>query len=258
MHCIHTRCVCYSLNTIYKMWRFIFYLSLSLFPLTSVLASTPTVEEIAEKITVRIEGRVSLGSGVLIEHQGNTYYILTNAHVVKQPETYIIFVPGDKCYQVEYTDIKALPGLDLAVLPINTNLSYQVAKLGNSDQVIPGNKVYVSGWTYIGDVLRSLIFFGSMGEITEINSQLPQGYSLTYTNLVRVGMSGGPMLNDQGKLIGINGIVRFATYSDDIVGSGIPINQFLRWRSTLKKTIPVKPQQPIKCPSQSSDRLPLL
>ncbi len=38
---------------------------------------------------------------------------------------------------------------------------------------------------------------------------LSEGYQLGYTNEIKSGMSGGPVLNQQGKLIGINGRSKF-------------------------------------------------
>ncbi|ACK69867.1 WD-40 repeat-containing protein [Gloeothece citriformis PCC 7424] len=219
-------------------------------PLSTVRGISAPLEMIAQNMTVRLEGRTSVGTGVFVERQGKTYYILTSDHVVKQPGNYIIVAPDRKCYQVSSSSINRISGLDLAVIPLTSNLSYQIANLGNSDQLTPGQNVYVSGWTRVNDLLRGLVFFGSLGEITEVNSKLPQGYSITYTNLVRVGMSGGGILDEQGRLIGINGLVRYAARnSDTIVASGIGINQFLRWRSSLKKPLSSPLQEPKSCSS---------
>lgn len=231
---------------------FLMGLALSIFLITTVKATAQGVEKIAQDITVRLEGRSSVGTGVFVERQGKTYYILTNAHVVQQPGSYLIVTPDRKCYNVGSSSIHQLSALDLAVIPLTSPLSYRIPQLGNSDKLTLGQTVYVSGWTYagdVGDLVRSLIFFGSQGEITEINSKLPQGYSITYSNLVRSGMSGGAILDEQGRLIGINGLLRYAAAnSDTIVASGIGINQFLRWRATQKKPLSAPLTQPISCP----------
>jgi WD40 repeat protein len=87
------------------------------------------------------------------------------------------------------------------------------------------------------------------GLLIEKNSQLPEGYSLSYTNLARTGMSGGAILDAQGKLIGINGIVRLADNSEDIIASGIEIETFLEWR--LRQSRPFSRQQTILSSSLS-------
>ncbi len=220
----------------------------SIFSATITIASTTNVEEIAQQITVRIQGNSSLGTGVIVERRNKTYYILTSSHVVKKKGNYLLATPDKKCYGLEHSLIKPLTNLDLAILPLTSPHTYRVAQLGNSSQLSPGQTVYVAGWTYIGDVWRSLIFFTGAGKITEVNSKLGQGYSLTYTNLVRAGMSGGPLLDSQGKLIGINGLIRIAGDSEDIVASGIGINEFVKWRAQMKTALPVPRLNQINCP----------
>ncbi|NJL83465.1 MAG: hypothetical protein HC890_11865 [Chloroflexaceae bacterium] len=82
------------------------------------------------------------------------------------------------------------------------------------------------------------IFASSEGMVTGIQD-LPLGYALTYNNLVRAGMSGGPIVNQQGQLIGINGLVRLEGNSSQIVASGIPISRYLQWR---RVNLPKAPQ----------------
>ena len=49
------------------------------------LGSTESeINKIAAAITVRIDGQNSSGSGVIVEKQGDTYYVLTNWHVVNK------------------------------------------------------------------------------------------------------------------------------------------------------------------------------
>ena len=211
-----------------------------------VTVTTNEVDSLIRKITVRIEGE-GKGSGVLVSKNGTTYTVLTNAHVVKNPGNYIIITPDSKCYQVGVSARQQIPNLDLAILLFSSSISYPIAKMGDSNQLKPGQVVHVGGWAR-GGRLQSRVFLATEGDLTEVNSQLPLGYSLTYTNLVRVGMSGGPILNRQGELIGINGLVRFASNtSNQIVSSGIAINQFLQWYSSAKLSISSPSQSAINC-----------
>ena len=225
------------------------YLLFSLFYLfqVNVIAALPMVEQTAERITVRFEGpRRSLGSGVFVEKVGQTYYILTNAHVVKFPGVYSLYTPDRKCYLIDTKEMKRLTDIDLAIVPLTTPLSYQVAKLGKTDPLTTGHTVYTSGWTFTSPPVRELVFVSTVGEVTATEAKLPQGYALSYTNVVRVGMSGGSVLDRQGFLVGINGMARLVTNSDDIVGSAIPIETFLRRRSGLldSKTKKSQPKTP--------------
>ncbi len=212
----------------------------------TVLASIPEPKKVAQEITVRIEG-TARGSGVIIERRGKTYTVLTNAHVLQQIGNYAIVTPDGKCYAIKSDTIRQLPELDLAIFLFSSAVSYSSAQLGNSAQLSPGQTVYVGGWANSGGILQSRVFFTSQGQLTEINSQLPSGYSLSYTNLVRVGMSGGPVLDQQGRLVGINGLIRL-TDDDAIVGSAIKIDRFEHWHSQLIKTIPIPSVSSITCP----------
>ncbi|NJK47582.1 trypsin-like peptidase domain-containing protein [Candidatus Gracilibacteria bacterium] len=211
-----------------------------------VLASETEVKEAAQKITVRIEG-TARGSGVMVERRGQTYTVLTNAHVLQNVGTYTVVAPDGKCYSIKPDTIRALPDLDLAVFLFKSAVPYSVARLGDSKQLTASQTVYVGGWANSGGMLQSRVFFTSPGQLTEVDSQLPSGYSLSYTNLVRVGMSGGPVLDQESQLVGINGLIRLND-EDAIVGSGIKIEQFQQWHSQIVKTIPLPSASAIACP----------
>ncbi|OKH22993.1 trypsin [Hydrococcus rivularis NIES-593] len=212
----------------------------------TAFASVPELKKAAQTITVRIEG-TARGSGVIVERRGQTYTVLTNAHVLQPTGSYGIVAPDGKCYSIKSDTIRQLPELDLAIFLFSSTIPYAIAQLGNPTQLSPGQTVYVGGWANSGGKLHSRVFFTSQGQLTEIDSQLPAGYSLSYTNLVRVGMSGGPILDQQGRLVGINGLIRLNS-DDEIVGSGIKIDQFQRWHSQVIKTIPDPSASAIACP----------
>jgi Trypsin-like peptidase domain len=92
----------------------------------------------------------------------------------------------------------------------------------NYSKLNKGEAIYIAGWknpqgseTGRSDV-SDLLF--TSGNITNINQRGKDGYQLKYTNDTVRGMSGGPILNQDGKLIGIHGRV----------GGGIPISQYPR------------------------------
>lgn len=187
-------------------------------------------ETIAQEITVRIEG-ASNGSGAIVERKGNTYYVITNAHVFKKAGSYMVITPDGNRYPIDDSQVTKLPGMDLAVFFFTSPLNYSIATLGNDGELSENQEVYVSGWPRAGTMMRQRIFISTKGKLTEIDSQLSRGYSLTYSNLVRVGMSGGPILNDRGQLIGIHGLARLMKNTDKIVSSGIKITKFLQWHA---------------------------
>ncbi|WP_373534604.1 trypsin-like peptidase domain-containing protein [Microcoleus sp.] len=217
--------------------------AIALIPLTSpqiALALTAdAVKTVAKQITVRIQGPKG-GSGVILEKQGSTYYILTNWHVVDKAGDYEVVTPDGKAHSVSYNLIRRMPGADLAIVPFSSPQSYPLAQLANS-AATPGKKAIVAGWPTSGGSLRQPIFIATEGQLT--GRQTPwNGYTLVYNNLVRAGMSGGPVLDDAGRVVAINGIVRLEENSDKIVAAGIEINTFMKWRSTI--SLPALPQSP--------------
>ncbi|MGL5509936.1 MAG: S1 family peptidase, partial [Microcoleaceae cyanobacterium] len=165
-------------------------------------------EGIAQQITVRIDGKNRGGSGVIVEKQGEIYYVLTNWHVVEAVGDYQIVTPDGVSHEVYYGLIERLPGLDLAIIPFRSQNKYAIAQI-NSQVVQLGETVTVAGWPRSGSNFRQRTFFVSQGVITQRIAGR-QDYNLLYDNLVRTGMSGGPILNQAGQLVGINGLVKLA------------------------------------------------
>ena len=105
----------------------------------------------AKQITVRIDG-ASTGSGAIIDSSGNTYTVISNWHVMKNPGSYSLQTIDGREHQVDPASIKQIPGLDLAVLKFTSNQNYQTADIGDSGNVTEGQNVYFAG--YPGELRR--------------------------------------------------------------------------------------------------------
>ncbi|MGK7918790.1 MAG: trypsin-like peptidase domain-containing protein, partial [Trichodesmium sp.] len=207
------------------------------------LASTESkVNQIAGEITVRIDGPNRGGSGVIVEKQGDTYYVLTNWHVVNKVGDYQVRTPDGEMHPVYYTLIQQVPNVDLAIVPFSSSRNYPITETGDPTQLAPGTTVFVGGWPRSGSNLQQRIFLSTAGVVTG-RQQPVGGYSLLYDNLVRAGMSGGPVLDAEGRLVAINGIVKLEENSDVIVSGGIEINTFWNWREQVSlPTVSAKPE----------------
>jgi V8-like Glu-specific endopeptidase len=174
-------------------------------PITLAESRQEDIATIAQATTVLIEGQNS-GSGVIVGKEGEDYSVLTAKHVVATPDEYKIIAPDGKIYSLDYGKVRKLPDLDLAIVHFNSGNKYEVAPLGNSAQVSLGNKIYVAGWPHPEAPINESLFVLTEGNIAALAPRpLPQGYQLVYTNITRVGMSGGPIFNVQGQLVGIHG-----------------------------------------------------
>ncbi|MDE5124122.1 MAG: tetratricopeptide repeat-containing serine protease family protein, partial [Trichodesmium sp. St19_bin1] len=219
---------------------------------------------IARQITVFIDDideenkRDSNGSGVIIARDGNTYTVLTAAHtftgkrsskyINQDPtqfsiptKTYEILTADGKCHSIERRIIRFLDeaaNLDLAVFKFTSRHNYSVAKLADYQLAAQESQwIFVSGWypteTGISRPLNpGVLFSKETGAFNAKNStSQTEGYELVYTNQTKGGMSGGPILDTEGRLIGIHGRADGTNYNGEIFylgySLGIPINKFL-------------------------------
>jgi S1-C subfamily serine protease len=203
----------------------------------------PQVHDIAKQITVRIAGQ-NPGSGVIIKREGNTYTILTAQHVVATPDEYDILTFDGQRYPLTYTTVKPLPGgIDLAILEFTSTVNYQVAKLGDLSRTRGGFAVYVAGFPISTKSLSDDLVF-TPGQIVQIKSQpnTPQtGYALVYSNVTQPGMSGGPVLNEAGEVIGIHGQGDRDESGKTGLNLAVPINTYISLADKVRGTSALTP-----------------
>lgn len=202
--------------------------------------SAVEVSKLAKNVAVRISSPAGIGSGVIVKREGNTYSVATAAHVVNLPNTYDLQTPDKRIHKVNASSIQKLKDVDLAVVQFTSNKTYAVAKMGNANQVPEGTSIYVAGFPAQTLALTESIYNFTEGKVTANATQpLADGYALVYSNSTLPGMSGGPVLDDQGRLIAIHGRADTATiqpqdqetnpdiYIKTGFNLGIPINTFL-------------------------------
>ena len=181
--------------------------------------------------------QTALGSGFVIDKSG---HILTNYHVVEGARTvHVSFSNHDNVpAEIVGTD----PATDVAVLKVDEKASaLDPLPLGNSDRVQVGDPVVAIGNPF---ALERSVTAGIVSALQrQISSQLP-GRSIDHViqtdAAINHGNSGGPLLNDQGLVVGINTAILTGSNNPESgnvgVGFAIPINTARGIANQLIKT----------------------
>lgn len=142
---------------------------------------------------VTVETDDKFGSGVIISNEG---HIITNYHVIEGKSEILVKIGKEKKIKVEL--IKSNKDYDLALLKIN-NYETKGLTFSNSDSTSVGDEVFAAG-TPIDKTLGQTITKGIISGYREYN-----GVNFIQTDVsINSGNSGGPLLNSQGEIIGIN------------------------------------------------------
>jgi Do/DeqQ family serine protease len=182
-----------------------------------------TPDNNGEEREFRSEG---LGSGIIVRRNGDTYYVLTNQHVVGDATE--ISVALNDSQEVPATLVGGDPRRDLAMVSFKSGNEYPLAVLGDSDAVKVGDWAIALG--------NPLGFMSSMtmgivsavgrtgGPAGNINDFIQTDASINRGN------SGGALVNIRGEVIGINTWIASGSSSGGSVGLGfaIPINNAKR------------------------------
>ena len=159
-------------------------------------AVNPSVVMVAVAID---EEKASIGTGVILTEDG---YVVTNAHVIAGGLSAWVALDTGEVLDAELVGFDS--NEDLALLKLVDGQGLPAARLGDSDACVVGDQVYAIG-NPLGVELRGTL---TNGLISAIDRQVTmEGRVMTMlqtTAALNNGNSGGPLINDQGQVIGIN------------------------------------------------------
>ena len=165
--------------------------------------------------------QMASGSGAIISDDG---YIVTNNHVVDGADEINVTLSNRKSFKAKL--VGADPSSDLAVLKIDAKgLPFIV--YGNSDEVKIGQWVLAIGYPLNLEATVTAGIVSAKGRTLDINrrqSQTPVESFLQTDAAVNPGNSGGPLVDINGKLIGINSAIASPTGSYAGYSFTIPVN----------------------------------
>ena len=159
----------------------------------------------------------SVGSGVLIHEHG---YIVTNAHVVEQTTDVHVTFADNRTLPARI--ISSDPEHDLAVIKVDADKPLPHIKIGRSNDLMVGETVVAIGNPH------GLQHTVTAGIISAVDRELNFDQNLIYHGLIQTdaainaGNSGGPLINVNSELIGINSAILGTAQN---VGFAIPVDQ---------------------------------
>ena len=168
-------------------------------------------------------GSASAGTGIIVSENG---YILTNKHVVEgSSDISVVTNDGNSYDNVEI--ITTDPLSDIAILKISNAKGLKAAELGDSKALNIGQQVIAIGnalGEYDGTVTSGII----SGIGRTVNASSDDGATKeTLTDMIQTdaainsGNSGGPLVNAQGQVVGVNTAVASEAQG---IGFAIPIS----------------------------------
>lgn len=166
-------------------------------------------------------GRRGGGTGSVIDDQG---HVLTNYHVVEGADQVTVSFGGEKTYPARV--IGGDPDTDLAVLQVTgARDALKVVPMGDSDRLSVGQKVLAIGNPFgLDRTLTTGVISGLQRPIEARNGRIIEGAIQTDAS-INPGNSGGPLLDSQGRMIGINSQILSPDGSGSVgVGFAIPVN----------------------------------
>lgn len=176
--------------------------------------------------------KIGGGTGFFVTTDG---LIVTNRHVVlDQNADYTVVTSDDKEYPAEVLARDTV--LDFAVLKVE-GTDFAAVDLGNSDEIKIGQTVIAIGNSLgefshsvsrgiISGVSRDIVAGGGLSGAEELSGIIQTDAAINFGN------SGGPLIDLNGKVIGINTAV---AQGAENIGFAIPINQVMRLITDVKE-----------------------
>lgn len=180
----------------------------------------------------------SEGSGVIYKKNGNTAYVVTNNHVISGADSFYVMLYSGK--RVKATVVGKDSVSDLAVLKIDAKNVEQTATFGNSDNIQVGETALAIGSPMGSEYATSLTQGIISAKKRTLDITNSSGVTTGSTTVIQTdaainsGNSGGPLVNLDGQVIGINSMKLSSNSSSsenasvEGMGFAIPSNEVVK------------------------------
>jgi Do/DeqQ family serine protease len=171
--------------------------------------------------------RQGLGSGVVVRRAGRTLYVLTNNHVVSRADEIQVRLFDGREFDAKIVGMD--PQRDLALVSFQTTDKVQVAELGDSASLMPGDWVLAMG-SPLG--FQSTVTAGIVSAVGR--DSMPGRGIAGLTDYIQTdaainqGNSGGALVNLDGQVVGVNSWIASPSGGSVGLGFAIPVNNATR------------------------------
>lgn len=172
------------------------------------------------------------GSGSIIDRRG---YVVTNVHVIEKASVINISLSDGTTYEgtVVGQDIES----DIAVLKFEPakNADLKTISFGDSDSLKVGQKVIAIGNPFALERTMTTGIISGLGRPIQKSANIIIRNMIQTDAAINPGNSGGPLLDSQGRMIGINTMIYSSSGSSAGVGFAIPASTARRVVTDLLK-----------------------
>ncbi len=186
----------------------------------SSVVHVSTVKHIINHLTYDIREIPSgTGTGFVWDDHG---HIVTNYHVIKGHKTVKVKLENQKSYTADV--IGNSQRHDLAVLKIRDNIAVPApVRVGKSKHLQVGQKVFAIGNPFGLDHTLTTGIISALGRSLD-NRTIKMDDLIQTDAAINPGNSGGPLLDSQGRLIGVNVAIYSPSGASAGIGFAIPVN----------------------------------
>lgn len=174
----------------------------------------------------------STGSGFAYKKDDKYAYIITNEHVISGAKTVNIVNSSGEIYEAKILGSDTYA--DIAVLSTDVKNVNKIAEIGDSSKIELGDTIFTVGSPlgeqYFGTVTKGII----SGKNRMVGSSQIMLEVIQTDAAINEGNSGGPLVNINGEVIGVNSL-KIATTNIEGMGFSIPINTVMSYVERLEK-----------------------
>jgi S1-C subfamily serine protease len=166
------------------------------------------------------------GSGFIYDNEG---HIVTNYHVVENAEELSVALADGEVYPAEIVGVD--PSNDLAVIRIDAELLPEPIGVGDSDDLRVGEFVVAIGNPFGLERTLTVGVISSLGRVIQSPNGRFIGEAIQTDAAINPGNSGGPLLDLEGRVIGVNSQIISPSRASAGIGFAVPVN-------TVKRVVP--------------------